>query len=275
MQPARLLRTILTAALLLAAGQAHAQDSHVLWLKTEWPPVFTAAGKGFGDHALRWLQQRLPAHSHETRSLPLPRLLRTMDEQHTTVCTTNLLRTPAREEKYLISRDIMRMPALSLVVRTSAVPAFAGLRNARGEIEFTRLMQQTELDGVINENRSYGPVLDSLLRAAPSAASFARLPKTGSMVSMLAANRVDWILLYPFEAVWLARQEQTAPVLSNLPIAEIPAFGDGGVTCNRTVLAEKLVADINRVLAAHPDEPWLTAMFDWLDPETRQRIARR
>lgn len=275
MSPARLLHAILTAAaLLLAAGQAQAQDNHILWLKTEWPPVFMSSGKGFGDHALLWLLARLPAYSHEIRSLPLPRLLRSMEEERITVCTTNLLRTPARAVKYLISHDIMRMPALSLVVRSSGVPAFAGLRNAKGEVEFRRLLQQTELDGVINENRSYGPVLDGLVQDAPRA-SVARLPKTGSMVSMLAARRVDWILLYPFEAIWLARQERTAPVLSALPIAEIPAFGDGGVTCNRTALGEKLVADINRVLVANPDEPWLASMYDWLDPETRKRIGRR
>lgn len=265
--------SILAGILVLASGAVYAQDK-VLWLKTDWPPVFRSNDKGFGDQALAWLIQRLPGYSHDIRRLPLPRLLKTLDEPQAIVCASNLLRTPAREAQYLISRDIMRMPALSLVVRSADVNAYAGLRNSKGEIEFRRLLE-SRLDGVVNENRSYGPVLDGLLQVAPATAPVTRLPRTSSMVSMLAANRVDWILLYPFEAIWQARQEQTAPVLSNLPIAEIPPFGDGGVTCNRTPGAVRLVADIDRILAAHPDEPWLKPMFEWLDPETRQRVAKR
>jgi len=263
---------LLAVSLLLLADAAQAQQDRVLWLKTEWPPVFMPSGRGFGDQALAWLIERLPQHSHDIRSLPLPRLLKALDDTQATVCTPNLLRTPAREAQYLLSRDLMRMPALSLVVRSSDVNAYARLRNARGEIEFGRLLEQPEFDGVVNENRSYGQTLDGLLLPAP--AQVTRLPKTSNMVSMLAAGRVDWILLYPFETVWLARQEQTAPVLSNLPIAEIPPFVPGGVTCSRTPASARLVGDIDRILAAHPDEPWLQAMFDWLDPETRRRVAR-
>ena len=213
---------ILTGLLVLAACAAHGQDK-VLWLKTEWPPVFMQNRKGFGDEAMTWLLQRLPPdYTHEIRSLPLARLLKTMEDPQLTVCTSNLLRTPAREAQFRISRDIMRMPALGLVVRGADVDRFRTLRDASGMVEFRRLLLQENLDGAVNENRSYGTVLDNLLQAAPATAPIIRLPKTGNMVSMLAAHRLDWILLYPFEAIWLARQEQTVPVLSALPIAEIP-----------------------------------------------------
>jgi uncharacterized protein (TIGR02285 family) len=265
---------VLAGAFALAGAAAQAQEK-VLWLKTEWPPVFMQNGQGFGDQSLAWLIERLPGYAHEIRGLPLPRLLKLMEDTEATVCANGLLRTPAREVKYLISSDLMRLPALGLVVRTAEVKAYDPLRNSKGEVEFRRLMQQEVLDGVVNENRTYGVVLDELLRHPVSGKTFARLPKTSGMVSMLAANRVDWALLYPFEAIWLARQEQTAPVLTVLPIAELPSLSNGGITCNRTPLAEKLVAQIDRTLAAHPDEPWLRPMFDWLDPETRQRVLAR
>lgn len=288
MRPGLLFRALILALLvLLPMGSALAQGKDtgsrdalapgsVLWLKTEWPPVFTPSGKGFGDQAMAWLIERLPAgYSHEIRTLPLARLLKQMEDPLATICTSNLLRTPAREAQFLISRDIMHMPALGLVVRSSDVAAFAPLRDSQGMIEFRRVLEQTQLDGVFNENRSYGAALDALLRAAPPSAPAARLSKTSGMVSMLAAKRVDWVLLYPFEAIWLARQEQTAPVLATLPIAELPPFNDGGVTCNRTPTAARLVADIDRILAAHPDEPWLKPMLEWLDPETRKRVSTR
>jgi uncharacterized protein (TIGR02285 family) len=270
-------KILLHAAVLLgvfASAAAHAQDK-VLWLKTEWPPVFMRNSQGFGDHSLAWLIERLPGYAHEIRGLPLPRLLKLMEDTENTVCANGLLRTPDREAKYLISRDLMRLPALGLVVRTTDAKAYDPLRNDKGEVEFRRLMQQEALDGVVNENRTYGHVLDELLRHPVSGKTYARLPKTSGMVSMLAANRVDWALLYPFEAIWLARQEQTAPVLTVLPIAELPSLSNGGITCYRTPLAKNLVAQIDRILAAHPDEPWLRPMFDWLDPETRQRVLAR
>lgn len=261
--------------LLLVAPVVQAQEK-ILWLKTDWPPVFMSNRQGFGDAALAWLVARLPPdYTHEMRSLPLPRLLRLMDDPHVTVCTSNLLRTPAREAQYLISRDIMRMPALGLVVRSDDARDFQPLQDASGMVEFRRLIQQAALDGAINQNRSYGPVLDGLLRDAAPDAPVTRLPKTGNMVSMLAARRLDWVLLYPFEAIWQARQEQTAPVLSVLPIAEIPTVNLGGVTCNRSATSERLVPAIDALLAAHPDEPWLKPMYAWLDPDTRQRVSPR
>lgn len=270
---ASLLRRMFLALLLcIAAPQAWAEDK-VLWVKTEWPPVFMPNHRGFGDAALAWLMARLPPdYTHEMRALPLPRLLRLMEDPQLTVCTSNLLRTPEREKQFLISRDIMRMPALGLVVRSADAKSFQPLLDAQGMVEFRRLLQQAALDGAVNQNRSYGPVLDGLLRDAPPDAPVARLPKTSNMVSMLAAKRLDWLLLYPFEATWQARQEQTAPVLSVLPIAEIPTVNLGGVTCNRTPAAKRLVPAIDAILAAHPDEPWLQPMYDWLDPETRQRV---
>jgi uncharacterized protein (TIGR02285 family) len=265
-------------ATVLLAGVAHdAQaEEKVLWLKTDWPPVFMQNRQGFGDAALAWLMARLPSdYTHEIRSLPLPRLLRLMEDPQATVCTSNLLRTPAREAQYLISRDIMRMPALGLVVRSADASEFLPIQDARGMVEFRRLMQQTALDGAVNQNRSYGTVLDGLLREAAPDAPVTRLPKTGNMVSMLAAKRLDWILLYPFEAIWQARQEQTAPVLSALPIAEIPTVNLGGITCNRTPTSKRLIPAIDAILAAHPDEPWLQPMYAWLDPDTRQRVSPR
>jgi uncharacterized protein (TIGR02285 family) len=271
-----LLRCVLLALLLCIVAQDAQAEDKVLWLKTDWSPVFMPNRQGFGDAALAWLIARLPtSYTHEMRSLPLPRLLRLMDEPQTTVCTSNLLRTPARETQFLISRDIMRMPALGLVVRSADVKDFQPLLDAKGMVEFRRLLQQAALQGAVNQNRSYGPVLDDLLRNVPPDAPIARLPKTGNMVSMLAAKRLDWLLLYPFEAVWQARQEQTAPVLAVLPIAEIPVINLGGVTCNRTPVAERLVPAIDAILAAHPDEPWLKPMYDWLDPDTRQRVSPR
>lgn len=271
-----LLRCLLLALLFCMMAQ-HAQAAEkILWLKTEWPPVFMPNGQGFGDAALAWLIARLPPdYTHEMRALPLPRLLRQMEDPQATVCTSNLMRTPAREAQFLISRDIMRMPALGLVVRGGDAKDFRPLQDANGMVEFRRLLQQSVLDGAVNENRSYGAVLDGLLRDAPPDAPVIRLPKTSNMVSMLAAKRLDWLLLYPFEAIWQARQEQTAPVLSVLPIAEIPVVNLGGVTCNRTPVAERLVPAIDAILAAHPDEPWLQPMYDWLDPDTRQRVSQR
>lgn len=181
------------------------------------------------------------------------------------------MRTPAREAKYLMSRDLMRMPALSLVVRQGDAAVFTGLRNGRGEVQFSRLMQQTALRGAVNENRSYGAILDPLLREAMQE-TIVRLPRTGSMVSMLAANRVDWVLLYPFEAVWLARQEQLAPAMAYLPIAELPPYNAGGVTCNRVPGADHVIDAVNRLIETHPDEPWLMPMMGWLDAETRRRL---
>lgn len=268
--PFRRLYAFLLGLLVLLPVGAQAKET-LIWLKTEWPPVFTARGDGFGDQALSWLMDRLPDYEHSVQNLPLARLLKTLENQEATVCASGLARNPAREQQYLISRDFMHMPALALVVRADAVDAFARYRRADGGVEMRRLLTQDDLKGAINDNRSYGTSLDAMLQGAP----LVRLSKTSNMVSMLAARRFDWVLLYPFEATRQSRQETPAPEIVGLPIAEIPGLIEGGITCNRTTGGRQVIAEIDRLIAANPSWPWMAPMLDWLDPETRRRLVTR
>lgn len=263
---------ILAVALDLIAPAARA-DQAVLWLKTEWPPVFMANGGGFGDHVAGWLSERLPGYRHETRSLPLARLLKTMEQTDTIICASGLARTPAREAQFIVSHDLMRMPGLALVVRAADLDDFSALRNSDGTIAMRRLLGQADLDGAIHESRSYGHALDEVLRSAPPTVPLSRLSKTASMLSMLAVKRVDWLLLYPFEATWQARQGNIDTPVVSLPVADVPATIRGGITCNRAMGSAALVAKIDHLIAAQPEQPWLRPMMDWLDPEARKRLS--
>lgn len=263
---------LLAVALDLVAPAVRA-DQAVLWLKTEWPPVFMVNGGGFGDHATGWLIERLPGYRHETRNLPLARLLRTLEQTDTITCASGLARTPAREAQFVVSHDLMRMPGLALVVRAADLSDFGALRNPDGTIAMRRLLGQADLDGAIHESRSYGHVLDEALRSAPPTAPLSRLSKTASMLSMLAAKRVDWLLLYPFEATWQARQGNIDTPVVSLPVADVPPTIRGGITCNRAAGSAALVAKIDQLIDAQPDQPWLRPMLDWLDPEARKRLS--
>jgi uncharacterized protein (TIGR02285 family) len=254
------------------ARPVHAGET-ILWLKTEWPPVFMTNGKGFGDQAMVWLIERLPDYKNNIRSVPLARLLRTLDHTDEIVCASGLARTPTREAQFLVSADLMHMPGLALVTRADDIEVFHRQRNAAGAIELRRLLQQGNLDGAIHESRSYGAALDEVLRAAPANAPLVRLTKTNSMLSMLGAKRVDWLLLYPFEATWQAKQEDMEMAIVSLPVAEVPASIRGGITCNRVPGSAAVIEKINTLIGSHPDRPWLGSMMEWLDPEARRRQA--
>lgn len=230
-------------------------------------------GGGFGDHAMGWLIERLPGYRHDIRNLPLTRLLKTMEQTDTIICASGLARTPAREAQFIVSHDLMRMPGLALVVRAVDLNAFGVLRGPDGTIAMRRLLGQGDLDGAIHESRSYGHALDEILRAAPPTAPLTRLSKTASMLSMLAAKRVDWLLLYPFEATWQARQSNIDTVVVSLPVADVPPTIRGGITCNHAAGSAALVAKIDQLIASQPDQPWLRPMLDWLDPEARRRLS--
>lgn len=263
---------LFAVALDLIAPAARA-DQAVLWLKTEWPPVFMNGGGGFGDHATAWLIERLPGYRHDSRNLPLARLLKTLEQTDTIICASGLARTPAREAQFIVSHDLMRMPGLALVVRAADLNTFSALRDPDGTIPMRRLLGQRALDGAIHESRSYGPALDEILRDTPPTAPLTRLSKTASMLSMLAARRVDWLLLYPFEATWQARQSNIDTVVMSLPVSDVPPTIGGGITCNRAAGSAALVRKIDQLIASQPDQPWLQPMLDWLDPEARRRLS--
>lgn|GEM_PF-5227684 len=261
----------LVAAALPSRAQAQAGAAEeLLWLKASWAPVFVEQGDGFGDGALEWLRQRLPEHRHADRFLPLPRLQLALAElPH--ACTASLARNPAREAQFLFSRDFLRMPGLAVVVRPGSLAALAPFGDAQQGIDLPRLVQDAGLDGVINENRSYGASLDPVLQAAPPE-RLKRLTRASTMVAMLAAERVDWVLLYPFEANWQARKLQPPPAIAALPIQGQKPVIASGIACARSDVGRRVIAKVDALIAAHPTRPWQAALNALLDAETRARM---
>ncbi len=256
-------------ALVAAVAPARAAEE-LLWLKASWAPVFVEQGDGFGDSALNWLQQNLAEYRHADRFLPLPRLqLALADLPH--ACTASLARNPVREAQFLFSRDFLRMPGLAVVVRPGSLAALAPYGDARQGIDLPRLVRDAGLDGVINENRSYGAALDPVLQAVPPE-RLKRLTRASTMVAMLAAERVDWVLLYPFEASWQARKLRPEPAIAALPILGQRPVIASGIACARSDFGRRVIAQVDALIAAHPSRPWQAALNALLDAETRARM---
>jgi len=258
--------------LLLLPGWARAAEP-LLWLKAQWVPVFVEQETGFGDAALDWLKQRLPDYRHDTRFLPLPRLERLLAEQPQ-ACTASLARNPAREARFLFSRDFLRLPGLAVVVREDSLKAVKAHGDAQAGIDMAALLSDATLDGVINENRSYGTALDAVLQPVPPE-RLLRLPRASTMVAMLGADRVDWLLLYPFEANAQARLLKPPPVLHMLPIRGQRPVTASGIACARSAFGQRVVDQVNALIDAHPGAPWQAALDALLDDETRVRMGAR
>ncbi|WP_428247880.1 hypothetical protein [Ferrovibrio sp.] len=255
--------------LVILPGAARAADS-LLWLKAQWTPVFVEQETGFGDAALDWLKQRLPDYRHETRFQPLPRLERLLGEQQQ-ACTASLARNPAREARFLFSHDFLRMPGLAVVVRDDSLAAVKAHGDGQAGVDVAALLRDAALDGVINENRSYGAALDALLQPVPPE-RLMRLPRASTMVAMLGASRVDWVLLYPFEAAAQARALKPPPHLNMLPILGQRPVIASGIACARSAFGQRVIDQVNALIEAHPAAPWQAALNALLDDETRARM---
>lgn len=258
--------------LVILPGTASAAES-VLWLKAKWVPVFVEQGNGFGDAALDWLKQRLAGYQHDTRFMPLPRLERMLAEQPQ-ACTASLARNPAREARFLFSRDFLRMPGLAVVVRDDSLAAVKLHGDGQAGVDVAALLRDAALDGVINENCSYGTALDAVLQPVP-AERLMRLPRASTMVAMLGAGRVDWVLLYPFEAAAQARMLKPPPHLNMLPILGQRPVIASGIACARSAFGQRVIDQVNALIDTHPDMPWQAALDALLDDETRARMNAR
>jgi uncharacterized protein (TIGR02285 family) len=274
---ARRLANALAVALVLAtscAGHATAAE-RITWSVPDFPPfqILDGPAKGTGsfDGLLSLLIARLPQYEHDI--VPMTFARREAEaKQGTDLCTPGIFRTPARESYMAFSTPALLHLDNRLVFRAERAPRFV-----EGDaVDLEKVLQSKDLVGGIAAGRSYAPNIDALIARYSGHPNVVVRPwKAEQFFQMLLANEVDYIILFPHEANFLAQRFDARDRIGIRAIAGTPPTIATAVSCTRTALGQRIIGDVDTVIAEAIHQPEYRALSErWYEDRDKQLIRR-
>lgn len=246
----------------------------LIWLLRDLPPTMILEGpkKGQGiiDQMLPRLIAGMPQYQHTLMRVNRARAMQMLHEESFT-CDPSLLWTKEREQWISFSVPAFRAVANGLVVRQEDRPVLEPLV-IDGEVDLAALLKSGKNKVGVVAERSYGEVVDALLRQAPEGALTAHYGNDalGSLLQMQRLGRLQVVLGYWPEIRYQASQKLiTDDQLEFYPVKGTGKYLSGHIGCSNTPQGRQAISEINRLLRTLPREDLDSLYADWLDPARR------
>ncbi|MFH1805454.1 MAG: transporter substrate-binding domain-containing protein [Pseudomonadota bacterium] len=254
-------------------GFASAQQT-IIWAHDAQPPGFveTPNGlEGFAGYTLRWFQEHLTGYHHQTTVMPLARTIADM-RNGSFACWAGLIKTEERANFVTFSDVIAVNLPVSVIIRAEQLPLFTPYLNDDGALSLQRLLQNTALNTAIRGSRSYGPTIDDMLKHTNLMRNVRQTANDDMFLELLALGRLDWVLYYPAEMYHYRASADTHTYLISIPIIEAPDPLNIHVGCTKNPVGMVVINDINTLIAARPDKPWMKQFLALHTIAEQQRI---
>lgn len=261
-------------------GYAHpaisADKPIINWQVSHFPPAtFTrepSRGEGYADRALSYVIASLPQFDHRIEVINLARFLYRAKEGQDTVCNAALLRSPDREEILHFSGPAYETLSNRLITQEAFAPQFTLLATGEHMVSLDALRRRGDLIVGINQNRTFGPLLDEFLDIQSDQRRSYEASTTATAIRMLAAGRIHYSFGSIVEANFhLKDLDGTPPVkLVSFGIEGIPPLQTGYFACSRTKDGEAAITALDPILKTRAyRESWESTYLRWLDDQGR------
>jgi uncharacterized protein (TIGR02285 family) len=259
------------------AGSAQA-GRKVTWYQMDFPPIYILEGPdrerqmhGGVDEAIR---QALEARGYEVAF----RVANQERIQHELLsgelaCCSALVRNASLEDRleYTIAHSL----ALSggVVIESRDYHRFVPFLNREARLELGTLLADEKFKLGVAASRNYGGVIDQLLGAQLGNPRIFRRPGldmgTG-LLRMLFSDRIDYTLMYPWEAMYVARSLGRERDLVSLPVEGMPEYILGVGACPKSEEGVRVVALVNAAFLGFRNTPEYHALKEyWLDERSK------
>lgn len=264
---------VLLCALLLPWQQGQARE-RLTWLVRDLPP-FTILegqekGQGVVDRMLPLLIEQMPEYDHTVLRVNRARGIQMLQE-HSFTCDPTLLWTPERARFVHFSQPSLPILSGGLVIRK----ADQRLLDDPGEgspVDLKQLLERPGLKLGIVAQRSYGAVVDDILRLLPEATLSRHYGNdaTANLLQMQQLGRLQLVLGYWPEVRYLVQQQGgSLDSYQFHPIKGANRYQFLHVGCSDTPLGREAIAHIDKLLPHLRQEVLPKFYANWLDPELR------
>ncbi len=287
--PARLWSAALALLCLLAPVGAAAQASRpeVTWYVFNVAPMYILdgpnQGQGLLDQALRsHIIPALGGYTHKVVEAPFARL-ELMLKSEPGACVMGLLKRPDREEYMQFSQPFLAQFPPGVLVGGAAISRVEGYLERNGRLSLVRLLAESDLTVGVAGTRSYGAVIDGLLKPYQGKKNLfvsTASNTSSSLLQMALLGRVDLVPGYPYEARFqgISTAGRGQGGLRFYPLAEQPDFVMGHAACARSPQGAAVIHQVDALLARPGVRDAMAGYYArWLDEDSRraERELRR
>ncbi len=269
-----LLRLCLICLPVLFPGTVSAKPT-LVWAVLDFPPFQILsgphAGSGSFDGELQALMAAMPEYEHRVVTMSFSRR-KAEFLAGTPMCTPGIFLPPAQALKLAISR-----PALThLDNRVVYLPDKAHRFGSAPSLDVETLFHRPDLVGGLAQSRSFAPVVDGALSRHQGQHHLVVRALSGEVLfRMLLAGELDYLIMFPHEAAFLAATLGAGMALHTRPIRGVPPYQYTHVACTGNDWGRGMIARIDAVLDQEMDKPAYRALSERWYPKPDQARVRR
>jgi uncharacterized protein (TIGR02285 family) len=244
---------LITSALSITPGTAQAKET-LTWLLRDFPPLTIFAGPQTGQGAIDKLMPeliaRMPEYNHKVMHVNRARGTQMLQDPDVFACDPTLLWTPEREKTILFSIPTYATPGNGVTVERRNHALFEPFLTSDGHLDLAAVLAGDSIKVGIVAERSYGPVIDKIIRENVHPDSLILHygnAAVGSMLQMEQMDRFQALISYWPEARYHA-QQQGIPLteLEFFPVKDAPKYQFAHIGCSKTDKGRAAMDIINR-----------------------------
>ena len=246
----------------------------LIWLLRDLPPltIFDGPQKGQGaiDQLLPLLEANMPEYQHTSVRINRARAMQMLAEPSFT-CDPMLLWTAERAKTIVFSIPSLGQVSNGLLVRQADLALIAPFVQD-GQVDLAALLASDSLKLGIVAERSYGRLIDDLLKQTPAErlAPHYGNDALGSLLQMQRLGRLTVLLGYWTEIRHQARQQGIGTEdLAFYPIKGVDKYQFIRIGCSDTEQGRAAIVHINQILRELRQHQLLDFYARWLDPKQR------
>jgi uncharacterized protein (TIGR02285 family) len=192
----------------------------------------------------------MPEYNHQIMHVNRARGTQMLQDPDVFACDPTLLWTPERDKTILFSIPTYATPGNGVTIERSNHEQFAPFLTADGHLDLAALLASNTVKVGIVAERSYGPVIDKIIRGAVQQDSLILHygnAAVGSMLQMERMDRFQAIISYWPEARYHA-QQQGIPLaeLEFFPVKDAPKYQFAHIGCSKNDKGRAAMEIINR-----------------------------
>jgi uncharacterized protein (TIGR02285 family) len=245
-----------------------ANAGKILWYVLDYKPyeyVEHGVFKGYGVKWMKMLQSELPQYQHSFKLVNYSRLFRSL-ENGDQACSLGFYPSKSRDSivHYSIP-DVLWFP-LQLFMRKNTYQALAEPKSLSISDILTNKLGTI---GITN-GHSYSKQIDKILDQHQGKSEI-YINYTGiiseNLFSMLTLDRIDFLLEFPPEGSFAAKEINATEKIISVPIKEAEQLSFSHTVCSKTPWGKKVIEDINKALIKlRKTDKWRIVYEDVIDP---------
>ena len=219
----------------------------ITWYAYDQPPAYIFSGeyadKGFINQSLKILTEAMPNYQHSYEQHSLNRVFHAL-KTNKKVCFFGLFKTKERSAFAYFSDYSLMHNNLQVLLPLKVAQRL----NISKSIDLSELFNKHKLTVGVIGKRSYGDLIDSILKENAEFTFIRTSSSTKHLFKMLDHGRFDFMISYPSAINYAMKSILLEQAYTFLKIEGIPAFISGHIACSQTEWGKNVITDINKVL---------------------------